>query len=940
MVNYKQFESITLDGSNKIKEIQNIRNITKSNSKLFSAYKTVSGPNHNFTVYSNLTVGGASTQEYNTLVGASSGLKNLVTRSDGLDIAAATTSYGGTSALSNLMVSTDGGDNFNIATFTNVLANTVDDMLIVDAFFDGTDWYTVYTVDTNSTLYLWISTSASDTQFATYQLKDINSIYAGKFESGVYKCLIHDASDDFYFVSFTAATKIFTSAIETGLTAPAIWSINNQQYWQQNNTEFIIDKDHFFVSINSADWVPYIDAGTDTNGIVWDFNAADEYKINFLIWKDTIYKILPSGLPVKIQQTVDEAFTGFEDWFSNGTDTIYLIDDISLGSQLTVVVSELYNKNIIQIRTIIKPFEQQYIIIDDKDGNTIFEGYIDSYITNSKDYLWKCNDPVEWDLKTKVNKSYITKTAHYILKDIFDIYGIYIWYDAGISTDPATTYTIDFKDKRVLDVMRWADSAAGLQTSIRATHEVFWDDYIDSGSSILENGPIVDPILEPLTGFKYGRYIIYGAYVDGVRLISESIINPSFATYIDEFPEIDNQSDLDAIRTQLETDWNLTIKKLTVSLYENGFIETGTEVTVTLTEQYGITAETWYVIASTYDAIEDRCYLQLTDATAQPSLKDGTNTDIYNLRQDVGTTAVNVATNITNIDLKAPIADPIFTGTLATGTGAVSLNGDVTVATGKTIDSADEDLSFNFGRARAGFYTGATADYAYFGHRDVDKDSYAMRQSWNGWVTFNAATGSTNYFRINNQTIISYNGNGLTMAANKTLTLSGAPTVDLHAATKKYVDDNIPSLENKAFTRMMEPQLGAIKGWISSNFWKNGGIYFPASDTDCRAMFQFYVPSYASGTFTLHVLYFTTSSSTYSGRHYISAYAVGETPSSDNILSASFAYDLTAPVAFRYYEMVLPGSGIAAEDFVQYTFQSDASNAQPIIIHDVWVEWN
>lgn len=306
---------------------------------------------------------------------------------------------------------------------------------------------------------------------------------------------------------------------------------------------------------------------------------------------------------------------------------------------VSALKSRLNEITIMEQSTLEEPFEQQYKFVADKNDNPIFEGFIDNYRTNDVNYQLSMYSAASIDLNRKISVSYINTSITDILKDIIDTYCIYIWYNTGIEVD-ATLYTKSWIDKRIIDIFRWCNSIEARQHSIRHDNEFYWDTFTSSGITITDASTAINtiPVKSPLIGKKYGRFVIYGGYLDGERLIKDLIIEPAFGTLIDEYSEMTTQAEVDTMATKLSTTWNVAINKIRISVSGLGFIETGQTVTLTLS-LYSITVETWYVIESTYNALTDRNDLVLTNAFYQPPVKDITNTDIYNLRQDVGTIA-------------------------------------------------------------------------------------------------------------------------------------------------------------------------------------------------------------------------------------------------------------------------------------------------------------
>lgn len=117
----------------------------------------------------------------------------------------------------------------------------------------------------------------------------------------------------------------------------------------------------------------------------------------------------------------------------------------------------------------------------------------------------------------------------------------------------------------------------------------------------------------------------------------------------------------------------------------------------------------------------------------------------------------------------------------------------LTLASTKVIDSADEDLIFNFGRGAIG---SPTADYMTIAHRDrLNTTQYALAQLPDGTTLLNTRSGYAIHFRHGAVTKMRLNLTNLIMSVpiamgtNK-ITGLGDPADDQDAATKKWVTDN------------------------------------------------------------------------------------------------------------------------------------------------------
>ena len=132
-------------------------------------------------------------------------------------------------------------------------------------------------------------------------------------------------------------------------------------------------------------------------------------------------------------------------------------------------------------------------------------------------------------------------------------------------------------------------------------------------------------------------------------------------------------------------------------------------------------------------------------------------------------------------------------GRVAGAVAAVNATG-LALASTKVITSADEDLTFIFGRAQI---DSRFADMMTISHRDMSgQDVYAFGQLNDGKTYINTPTGKLIYFHINDVEKMSMSVNSLNMSvpiamgANK-ITGMTDPAANQDAATKKYVDELI-----------------------------------------------------------------------------------------------------------------------------------------------------
>jgi hypothetical protein len=120
-----------------------------------------------------------------------------------------------------------------------------------------------------------------------------------------------------------------------------------------------------------------------------------------------------------------------------------------------------------------------------------------------------------------------------------------------------------------------------------------------------------------------------------------------------------------------------------------------------------------------------------------------------------------------------------------------------------------------------------------------------------------------------------------------------------------------------------------------------GVVLLPDLDNDCWFSFNIKIPSYwGAGNATIHITYTQGGIGTiYSGAWNVSARAIGEVGSINNILSGSTAYDFpSVSSVYRLAEHTIPNlAGIVADDYLGVRFYSDANNSNFLCILAVWV---
>ena len=216
------------------------------------------------------------------------------------------------------------------------------EFLVLDVYFVETDNINiVYMYHTDFPLEVTEVTSREvingviqatvDFTTTAYTPHQSDAIYPGHYTrdgtAGIYRYVIMPGANTFYLAECILSEGGNSYTALSGLSTPSNSDISHQMYYRQKQQEFIIDEDHFYYRrIGDSTWSSVSDTGTTTNGIVWAYDRDSNYKINWIIWKDSIYKIFAGGGVAKIQTYTGNAYVGWDDWFANGADKIYQLD--------------------------------------------------------------------------------------------------------------------------------------------------------------------------------------------------------------------------------------------------------------------------------------------------------------------------------------------------------------------------------------------------------------------------------------------------------------------------------------------------------------------------------------------------------------------------------------------------------------------------------------
>jgi len=379
--------------------------------------------------------------------------------------------------------STDSGSSFSISGYIHKLFGNSHYLKLGDCIYLNS--YPRYILIDTSSEVVRIN-SFDGTVLSPFNYDSAGDFYPGLIISNNYWFVYKKQSDSKWYVAYhdgTYGSEQQTDYEEISFTEATNKNIQKQIFWKVGGSYYLIDQD--YIRIKSAgNWSEKSAVNPPAN-VCYVFSQ-DQEDINYIIWDNGIWK-MDHGMIGKIQEYSGNAITGYIDWFSNGSDAIYQIIYEELSEiRKFQVFTKLYTPNYAELICQTEPFDEQYIELYSDDEELLIADYIAEYETNGQEYRWLIGPHPDAlvktgaqyiDLNAKVTASFTDKTLHYILKYIIDNFCTFLWYDAGIDTTPSDTYTISFKDKTVLQCMKWIDQQQGYQTSIRPNHEVYWDEY-------------------------------------------------------------------------------------------------------------------------------------------------------------------------------------------------------------------------------------------------------------------------------------------------------------------------------------------------------------------------------------------------------------------------------------------------------------------------------
>jgi hypothetical protein len=254
----------------------------------------------------------------------------------------------------------------------------------------------------------------------------------------------------------------------------------------------------------------------------------------------------------------------------------------------------------------------EHVEFIDNNGLLVFDGVITEKTyteTEFYDYMAIGRDmeiityKVTYDATGAVN----AKTAIEAILDSAN----WLYYSSSI-TDPVINITADFQNLPFKDVMDTIADKCDYVWYVAPDGKVFFNDGTTaSGISVSESSGIYGEPKFKVMGSQINKVTIYGGYVNGTRLTStdedtaSQLIN-GVQEYIDHFPHITDQTELDALSAAIRGRSGMATNPyyIDVPISGQGFIQCGNTINLTFTP-LSYAASNDILLSYQYDAIQD-----------------------------------------------------------------------------------------------------------------------------------------------------------------------------------------------------------------------------------------------------------------------------------------------------------------------------------------------
>lgn len=538
---------------------------------------------------------------------------------------------------------------------------------------------------------------------------DFAGIYSGSWIEGTdqYQFVYKDNSAVWRTCYFDVSADAFTDGSSITLTEPTTLNPVVQQYAIQSGFELLMDKKYMRTRLPDETTFSKYTAASETSAIliIW---SEDFTRIEYIIWDDKIWIWTKGGSIEKIQEYTGNTTVGQIDWFCDGSeswDESYVYLPITRGD----ITHRVMNYPISQIQSSTQPFSNQWIQLYNDSDELIHKCRILKDKNDGSNYVYTTISGIEEDFKRKITESYTTKTIHYIIKDIIDKYFNHIWYDAGISTTNATTFTKSFRGQGFKEVLKWAAQYAGFIGRFTPDYEMYLGAFAASGETVADNSSGYGYNERSFETFheKFSLIRLYGGYVSGVQLESVKIGEPNQGYWQDTFANITVQAELDAMALQIKTDKNVEITLAVFNVAGKDQLNVGESFTYTSVKRT-ITAETWYFIKNVIDLKNGMQVITASDSfwMPHPTKDEARENKISQNEQNIGavetevkdTVALEAALTATATEINT-VADGILATAAEINYACDGIDTHVafraTQSTGQGTSSTFQQMTFN-----------------------------------------------------------------------------------------------------------------------------------------------------------------------------------------------------------------------------------------------------
>ena len=174
----------------------------------------------------------------------------------------------------------------------------------------------------------------------------------------------------------------------------------------------------------------------------------------------------------------------------------------------------------------------------------------------------------------------------------------------SISVVPTAVHTVNWKNKTLANVIKWADNTAGYTTSFGSDYQLYFNQMVSSGVTVSEGDNLTSRVIKKTKGLKVSIIELFGAAVDGKPLHVVVQGEGNFGKLQDRFTEVTTEVELLKTATQLRD----TLEKVLISIvfsYQNvGYLRAGQSIIVDF-PTYRINRDTYFISSNVYDAIND-----------------------------------------------------------------------------------------------------------------------------------------------------------------------------------------------------------------------------------------------------------------------------------------------------------------------------------------------